>query len=81
MPWCIYIVCQSYFDLRRPYSAGARFCSGRCRAKASRERRALKVHERLEQAEAAIREAKEMLAVRPRSRKRPETAPGSAEAE
>lgn len=70
MPWCI--VCQSHFDLKRPYSAGARFCSGRCRATASRERRARKVHERLERAEAAIREAKELLAVRPRSRKRKE---------
>lgn len=67
MPWCI--VCQTHFDLKRPYSGGARFCSGRCRARASRERRARKVYERLERAEAAIQEVRELLAVRPRSRK------------
>lgn len=66
MPWCI--VCQSHFDLKRPYSRRPNCCSGRCRAKASRDRRARKVRERLEQAEAAIQEARELLAVRPRGR-------------
>lgn len=70
MLWCI--VCHRHFYPKRLSRNGARFCSGRCRARASRERRAWKVRERLERAEAAIREAKEMLAVRPRSRKRKE---------
>lgn len=68
MPWCI--VCRNQFDLKRPSKAQVQFCSGRCRAWASRERRARRIRERLERAEAAIQEARELLAVRPRSRKR-----------
>ncbi len=79
MPWCI--VCQRQFDFKRPYGAPARFCSGGCRARASRERRAKRVRERLERAESAIQEAKELLAVKPRSRKRTETASEGSEGE
>lgn len=70
MPWCI--VCQNHFDLKRPSKTPVEFCSGRCRARASRERRARRIRERLERAEAAIQEARELLAVRPRSHKRKE---------
>jgi hypothetical protein len=79
MPWCI--VCQRQFDAKRPYGTRARCCSGRCRAIASRKRRAMIIRERLERAESAIQEAKEMLAVRPRSRKRTETASEGSEGE
>lgn len=66
MPRCK--VCYRDFVPKRPSRMKARFCSGRCRARASRERRARKVRERLEQAGAAILEAKEILEVTPRGR-------------
>lgn len=68
MPWCM--LCSNHFDLKRPSKTQVQFCSGRCRARASRERRARRIRERLERAVAAIQEARELLAVRPRGRRR-----------
>ena len=74
MPWCT--ICQRPFEAKRPYGPNPRCCSGRCRAKASRERRLKKLGDRLRAAKAAIEDAEELIAVRSRRPRAEDTEKG-----
>jgi hypothetical protein len=60
--WCR--MCGQEFEVKRQFGPPPKFCSGKCRAKASRQRRVAAVMAKLNDAETAIREAKGLMVLR-----------------